>query len=301
MKLKFLLFTVIILLLITSCQYRYHMVTEEPYGKLYTDKQPNLALVLSGAGSKAIVHAGVIAAFEKNKIPIDLIVGSSAGALVGLLYAEYQNSHDVKNILINAKRSDFLQGSPTRNILSATLFNKAANFRYFNKFLDKNIKTKTFENLKTPLVVVATDVKHNKTKFYNAGPIYPAIISSCAIPGLYQPVKIGDDVLVDGGVISPLPVETALKFNPKITVAVNVISPPTSDEINNNFSMLYRVSWITYYKLSKMEENLATVSLNIDTSKYDWLDDLSVTDKEELFKIGFDSAEKMIKENQKLF
>jgi NTE family protein len=238
-QIRNLLLTFIILVSASSCRYRYHETTEQPSEKLYTNKKINVALALSGAGSKGIVHAGVIAAFEKNKIPIDLIVGSSAGALVGALYAEHKSANKVKAILMAAKRSDFLQGSPTSNLLGAATFNKSANFSSFSKFLDQSIGSKTFEDLNMPLAIVATDIKHSKARIYNSGPIYPAIIASCSIPMLYMPVKIGDDILVDGGVIAPVPVRQALKFNPKIIIAINAVSPPPPDEISNNFSMLY--------------------------------------------------------------
>jgi hypothetical protein len=64
--------------------------------------------------------------------------------------------------------------------------------------------------------------------------------------------------------------------------------------------MLYRTSWITYYQLSQIEGDLATLSLNLDTSKYSWLEDLSPDDKSALFKMGFDAADKMIKKNKAL-
>ena len=302
MKLNFLNiknFTCLILLLIffNSCKYANHHTNMQPSHKLEENKKINIALVLSGAGSKGIAHTGVIAAFEKHNIPIDLIVGSSAGSLVGLLYADSKNIAKVKEILVNASRKDFLQGSPAINFIGATLFNTPSGFKQFDKFLTTNIKATNFEELQIPLAVVTIDINSSKSHIFNYGDIKSAIFASCAIPGLYQPVKIGDKLLIDGGVISPVPVKEALQFKPNVTVAVNIVSPPPSDEITNNLSILYRSSWITYYSLSLEQESYADISVNIDTSKYDWLDDLSKKDKIELFELGLSAGEKLIINN----
>lgn len=300
LKLNKIVIYLFLLILINSCKYSNHKITEYPSQKPYLDKQINIALVLSGAGSKGIVHAGVIAAFEKYNIPIDLIVGSSAGSLVGLLYADSKDAGRVKEILINANRKDFLQGSPTVNFLGATLFNTPAGYSKFEKFLKLNVKSKNYEELKIPLVSIATDISFSKSTIFNSGPIKDSIFASCAIPGLYKPIKIGDKLFVDGGVISPVPVKEAMKFKPKLIIAVNVVSPPPNADIFNNISILYRSSWVTYYQLSLEQENLADLSINIDTSKYDWLDNLTKEDKLNLFNIGFKEGEKLIKNTLKI-
>jgi NTE family protein len=281
-KLNKIIIYLFLLIFVNSCQYSNHIINESPSQKPYLNKKINIALVLSGAGSKGIVHAGVIAAFEKYNIPIDLIVGSSAGLLVGLLYAD---------------RKDFLQGSPTVNFFNATLFNTPAGYRKFEKFLNLYVQSKNYEELKIPLVSIATDISFNKSTIFNSGPIKDSIFASCAIPGLYKPIKIDDKLFVDGGVISPVPVREAMHFKPKFIIAVNAISPPPNNGILNNISILYRSSCLTYYQLSLEQENLADLSINIDTSKYDWLDNLSKKDKLDLFNLGFKEGERLIKNN----
>ena len=295
------IYFLLLLIFFNSCKYANHQINEYPSEKWDKNKKINIALVLSGAGSKGITHAGVIAAFEKHNIPIDLIVGSSAGSLVGLLYADSKEPAKVKEILINASRKDFLQGSPAVNFIGAALFNSPSGFKQFNKFLIKNIRANNFEELKIPLVVVTTDINSNKAQIFNSGPIKDSIFASCAIPGLYKPVEIGNKLLIDGGVISPVPVKEALQFKPNIIIAVNIVSPPPDSEITNNLSILYRSSWITYHKLSLEQEGYADISVNIDTSKYDWLDDLNKENKIELFQLGFDAGEKLINNNKQLF
>lgn len=291
-----------LLVFLNSCNYTNYQITEYPSEKRDKNKKINIALVLSGAGSKGIAHAGVIAAFEKHNIPIDLIVGSSAGSLVGLLYADSKNAIKVKEILINTSRKDFLQGTPSINFIAAILFNTTSGFKQIDKFLTKNVRAKKFEELLIPLVVVTSDLNSTKSQIFNSGPVKPSIFASCAIPGLYKPVKIRNKLLVDGGVISPVPVNEAKEFKANIIVAVNIVSPPpNNNQITNNISMLYRTNWITYYNLSSAQESYADLSVKIDTSKYDWLDDLTKKEKTELFEFAFNAGEKLINKNKQLF
>ncbi len=292
----------ICLLIFTGCKYKsYHISGESPTYNPNYHKKPNIALVLSGAGSKGIVHAGVIAAFVDSNIPIDLIVGSSAGSLVGLLYADSKNVTKVKNILMNSDISDFLRFSPINHFFNATLFSHPADLNKFNAFLDKNIAAQNFEDLKIPLAVVTTDITNNKSQIYNSGKINPSVLASCAIPGLYQPVYFDGKYHVDGGVISPVPTTEAKLSNPQLVVAVNLVGKPPKEKIKGNLSMLYRATWITYYELSQTQTVNSDLQLIIDTSKYDWLDNLSSEDKEKLYQEGYNEAKKLIKKNISLF
>lgn len=294
---------VISLLLVCTiaCQYRtYHVaINHEPKEKAYT-KKINLALVLSGAGSKGITHAGVIAAFEAHHIPIDLIVGSSAGSLVGILYADSKDIVHVTDILMTVERSAFLDGRPSTNFARATLLNDPANFYFFRKFLHENLRSTTFEQLKIPVAAIATNVTHNEPAIFNSGHIAPAIMSSCAIPGLYRPILMNDSLFIDGGISSPVPVPQAMKFHPNITVAVNISSSPSQDPIQNNVMMLYKSSWVTHYQFAKLQSNMADFVIDIDATGYDWLSDPTIADKEKLFQLGFQAAENVIKQNKTL-
>jgi NTE family protein len=278
----------------------YHYTKETPKESRKPNRGTNIALVLSGAGSKGIVHAGVLAALSDNKVPIDLLVGSSAGALVGLLYADSHDTNKVKNILMKSQMKDFISGSPSSNFVNATLFGRPAKLYKFEDFIDKNITNKHFEQLKTPLVIVTTDITNNKSKIYNSGPFKAAIISSCSIPGLFRPVEFDGIVHVDGGVISPVPTAEAKAFKPKLIIAVNLVGKPPKEAVKSNFSMLYRSSWITYHELARMEQREADMALNIDTSDFDWLDNLSHSDKNKLYQRGYDAATKLIKQNRHL-
>ena len=286
---------------VSACQYKYHYVDKnhEPQETIY-HKDLNLALILSGAGSKGIAHAGVIAAFEAHDIPIDLIVGTSVGSIVGVIYADNKDIKKTTQILMNADRQNFMKREPVVYFMRATVFNDPADFRLFTKFLQENVKATKFEQLQIPVVAVTTDATHNKAVAFNSGPIAPAVLASCAIPGLYRPVHMKESLFIDGGIASQVPVQQAMTFKPKITVAVNIFSSPPNDDIKNNVAMLYRTSWIAHYQFAKLQSQMADFIINVDATGYDWLNDPTIIDKTNLFQLGFKAAEDVIKANKQL-
>jgi NTE family protein len=270
-------------------------VSNPPQAVDYDDsKDIRVALVLSGAGSKAIAHAGVISALEKHNIPIDLIVGSSAGSLVGLFYADSKDINKVKNLFLNTNRSTFLDHSAAYALVSTLLFNSAAKLDKFEKFLHSNIKAENFEDLQIPLVVTGTNIISGHRVIFNSGPVVPAVLSSSSIPGIFEPVRISDNTLIDGAVASPVPVMQAKKFNPKTIIAVNATSPSDAIDIYTATDLLYRSYVISYFELAKLETSMADIQIVPDLDKYNWLEDFTPEVKEEIFQAGFDATEKLI-------
>lgn len=186
-------------------------------------KNVRLALVLGGGGARGMSHLGVLHEFEMAGIPIDLIVGCSIGGIVGSLYADCPNADHVRGLLMPLKRWDILDVS-------------LSNCRYglvqggaLIRFLNVNLSCRTFEGLKIPLIIVATDLLAGELVAINSGPIVPAVHASSAVPLIFSPVLLYDRLLVDGGVADPNPVSTAKKFDPAIVVAVDLsdLSPYT--------------------------------------------------------------------------
>lgn len=286
-----------ICLLNVGCAITYHDVKHLPtYTESNHPKKIEVALVLSGAGSKAISHAGVIAALEKHNIPIDLIVGTSAGSIVGLFYADSKDINAVKKALLDTSRKNIIDNSTTYTFVSSMVFNTATKLKKFEEYLEKNVKSRKFEDLKLPLLVVTTDVDSGNRVLYNSGPVIPAVLASSSIPGIFEPVKMKDIILIDGAVAAPVPVLHAKKLNPKIIIAVNATSPLDGEAINTSTSLLYRAYSISYYELAKIEASFADVIITPDISRFNWLHDLHIQDKEALFQEGFAAGERAIKE-----
>ncbi|MCH9753366.1 MAG: patatin-like phospholipase family protein [Alphaproteobacteria bacterium] len=289
------LLVIAICLLNVSCGLSYHKVDSFPeYVDHNNSQEIRVALVLSGAGSKAIAHAGVISALEKHNIPIDLIVGSSAGSLVGLFYADSKDIQKVKNLFLNTTRTTLLEHSATYAFVSSVVFNTAEKLNKFEKFLESNIKAKNFEDLQIPLAVTGTNIMSGHRVLYNSGPVIPAVLSSSSIPGIFEPVKISGNIVVDGAVASPVPVMQARMFNPRTIIAVNATSGSDSRDIIASADLLYRAYAISYFELAKLETSLADIAIIPELDKYDWLEDFTPEVKEDIFQAGFDATEKII-------
>lgn len=179
-------------------------------------KPVRLALVLGGGGAKGLAHVGVLEEFEEAGIPIDLIVGCSAGSIVGAVYADCPSTENLKERLLTL-RTDLLVDFNLWNARYGLCQGKT-----LRRFIDENIEAETFEELKIPFFLVATDLYSCELVPIGGGPLCPAIEASCAIPFVFVPVTLHGRVLVDGGVVDPVPVRVAKHFHPEVIVAVDL-------------------------------------------------------------------------------
>ena len=179
-------------------------------------RKKNLALALSGGSVRGLAHIGFLEVLEENNIKIDYIVGTSMGALVGGIYASGKLKEFKKKILKLSKNK----------VMSLLLSDKIkkgnTDTKEIEKFIKKFIGNKRIENLDIGFTAIATDLKTGKEAYLEKGGLLKSISASISIPGIFQPVKIRDMLLVDGGVIDPLPEEYATRKAMKV-IAVNAL------------------------------------------------------------------------------
>jgi NTE family protein len=175
-----------------------------------------VALVLSSGGCRGLAHIGVIEEFLRDGYEITSIAGSSIGALIGGVYAS-GNLEKFKEWVCNLDEVDVF------DLMDFTIagqgFIKAE--RFFRS-LEKFIGCKTFEELKIPLAVVATDIVTRKEVVFDKGNLLLSIRASVALPSIVTPVTYKDMILVDGGVINPIPVDCVVRNEDDILVVVDV-------------------------------------------------------------------------------
>ncbi|ETO20066.1 hypothetical protein RFI_17153 [Reticulomyxa filosa] len=212
-----------------------------------------VALVLGGGGFKGMAHVGVLEIFERHGIPIDLIVGTSVGSAIGALYADHPNAVDLKNKLMKVKKWEILDLSILNGLRS--LFDLIAPIQglYYENYLRKQLNSKEIEDLNIPLVVVTTDIINNEIYLIRSGPIVPAVHASSAVPPFFSPVKIYHRTLVDGGVLEPVPVTIAKKFNPKVIISIDIASKPETGGLSNMLNLTYKSISLYYYELSRLK------------------------------------------------
>lgn len=160
-----------------------------------------IGMVLSGGGVRGIAHAGILKALQENDIEPTKLSGSSAGAMVGALYAAgYQPEEILEFFQMNAAHifrwKYFYHGKP--GFLDA---------EQYAELFEPWLKEHTFESLSKELHICVTDVLNGETRFFSSGELVKPILASAAIPGVFTPVEIGEDWYIDGGTMNNFPVE----------------------------------------------------------------------------------------------
>lgn len=156
-------------------------------------------LVLSGGGARGICHLGVIKALEEFNVKIDYISGTSAGSITGCLYSYGYKPEEVLEIITTA--------SITKTVKLAWTWMGLLSLDGLRHLLIKHIPENTFEALKIPVTIAATEIRKGKIEYFTQGELIPAILASCCIPAVFNPVQYNGGLYVDGGVLDNLPVK----------------------------------------------------------------------------------------------
>ncbi len=196
------------------------------------------ALVLSGGAARGFAHLGVLRVLEREGLRPDLVVGSSAGAIVGALWASGMTVAEIEGAADGLDWSVLFDFDPVRALLGGLglgLMKGERVAQFFKRYLSKPI-----EAFPMPFAAVATDMENGDTVALNHGDAATAVRASCAVPALYPPVRTRGRLLADGQITSPLPVATARQLGAVKVLAVDVIYPPQHSEMNNPMSMLFQ-------------------------------------------------------------
>ncbi len=183
------------------------------------DNRKKVALVLASGGSRGLAHIGAIEVLKENGYTVTSIAGASMGALVGGIYAaggldafkEWMKTVDRMKVF---------------NLMDFTIGN--GGFVKGDKVIDELksiIPDKLIESLPIPFTAVATDIRHRKEVVFDRGSLYDAIRSSISLPSIFTPNRIGDMLLIDGGVVNPVPVNRVVRTPGDILVAVDLNGP----------------------------------------------------------------------------
>lgn len=164
-----------------------------------SDKKYKTGLVLSGGGARGFAHLGVLQALNEAGIYPDVIAGTSAGALVGVLYADGYSPEEILEMMNTTSRLHYIRPTvPREGLLQIS---------GIIRILRDKLRAKTFEELKIPLFVTATDLNNGRTEYFSGGKLLDPVIASASIPVLFNPVIINKIHYVDGGVMDNLPIK----------------------------------------------------------------------------------------------
>jgi len=214
---KYLLFLAVIGLSASGCDTRLELPEHPcPVPECAPLTEVRLALVLGGGGARGLSHLGVLEEFEKANIPIDAIVGCSAGSIVGALYADCRNLGSIMKLMKTLRKWDVL------DIHICKCRYGFVQGLSLERFLINNLKSRSFEELHIPFYAVATDLIAGELVTIGSGPLIPAVRASAAVPLIFKPIFLYERMLVDGGVADPVPVRSAKALGAQIIVAVDL-------------------------------------------------------------------------------
>jgi len=247
------------------------------------ERRPRVGLALAGGFARGIAHIGVLRVFREAGIPIDMVAGTSVGALIGAGYCAGASLEMMEGIACQTRFTDFGRWSPS-------WLGLATNQR-MEQFLDRFSTIKNFEELKTPLAIAATDINAGlPVYYYRKGPIAPALRASCAYPGLFVPIQYDGRTLVDGFLTALVPYEGLLLMGAEVVIAV-YLEPGMSGEPRTFTDVLSR-SFTIIQKHADLEwRQYVDVTIEPDVTPFVW-DDFTKTP--EMVRAGEEAAMKSL-------
>jgi len=262
-------------------------------------KNYKIGIALGGGAARGYAHIGVLNAIDELNIPISYISGTSIGSFIGALYASgnlknFENEVRSKNSFMKDVLFKLDPVFPKLSIMNGNevikIFKELTNIR-------------TFEELEIPLTTVATDIINNKKIESNKGDIINAIKASIAIPGVLTPTYIDENLCVDGGLIDPVPLQSIVDMGSDITLAVNLYGLQSSKKNDHKYNIVDIVDRsakiilnnVTHLSFKNNEPDIL-IEPPIDQFK-GW----DFHKSNDLIEIGYDTAKKILKENEELF
>ena len=195
-------------------------------------RPPKIGLALGGGAARGFAHVGVIAALEEAGIKVDLVTGTSAGSLVGAIYASGRNAAQLQEIALKmeeAEITDWTLPFFNRGILRGEAL---------SNYINRQVNNKLIESLPMPLGIVATDLKSGQGVLFVQGDTGRAVRASSAVPSVFTPVKIGEREFVDGGLVAPVPVKYAKLMGADLIIAVDISAAPEGNAFDGTVAVL---------------------------------------------------------------
>ena len=280
-------------------------------------KKSIVGLALGAGGAKGFAHLGVLRVLERNHFPINIITGSSAGALVGAMYAQSGSVDKTEARIRELLATDFIKRHRldlmiphkerehqkilerigyfvkqefvlTRSFTRMSFFNS----EIVNEALSFLLDDRDIEETEIPFGAVAVDYLSGERVLITEGPIRQAVAASCCIPGIFPPVPLNDMLLVDGSVISRVPVTEAREMGANFVVGVDVSSAMKKGlDIRNGLELMFRADEITGYYLNQQNLQKADIIIHPDVGRVHWADFENI---DNMINIGSQTTEKLM-------
>jgi len=247
-------------------------------------RRRQIALALGGGSARGLAHLGVLKVLIQNDIPIDLIAGTSIGALIGAVYALGCPLDEVEKKALGIKWWDL-----TDFAISKMGFLEGRNLERMIKELTCE---KAFKHLKKPLSIVCTDIENGQEVVLKSGSLHRSIRASCSMPGVFIPVRISGRLLVDGGLKSNVPTAVARSMGASYVIASDVGYCIKKGKVSNVFQVLFQSMQIVGNELNKHEAKTADTAIKVDLG--DDIDQMAFHKAKQIITAGEKAAKGMI-------
>ncbi len=295
-----------------------------PFSAETMHRGPKVGLVLSGGGARGLAQIGILKVFEREEIPIDLVVGTSMGGIIGGLYAAGYSAEELEQIALSVDWNDLLSDTPARlslflsqreeregslfqfrldgikpyvptaltsgqkltNLLAGLTMRARLTSRWFTE------PHSSFDNLRIPFRAVAADLVTGERVILDCGDLAQALRATMAVPLAFSPVEVGDSLLVDGGLVDPIPVDVARDLGSDLVIAVNTVSSLLpAERIKSVLDVANQATSIMSLRQQRESLEQADLVITPDLSRFSSVDFSQAAD---LIALGQAAAEDVI-------
>ena len=244
-------------------------------------KKYKLGLALSGGGARGFAHIGVLKLLDECGLRPDVIVGTSAGALMGVLYADGYKPDEIATLFNGREFSEFA----SLQIPKMGLFDSSK----FHGYIKKIIRTKDLSELQIPVIVMTTNLDSGEAHAFKQGPIPETVTASCSVPIIFNPVKIDGTHYVDGGLFNNFPV-SIIRGECDAVIGSNV-SPVIPEKYNKTIVGIAERSYHYLFK-ANTDKDRKICDILIETEEFSDFKMFDINKVEDLVQIGYNAAER---------
>jgi NTE family protein len=260
-KITFALFLLFGVTACTSPQVAPPPVAERPTAKI--------ALALGGGAARGFAHVGVIKALEAQGISADIVVGTSAGAVVGSLYAAGLNGFQIQELSMNMNEDQILDGSGMYQcVVETVVTNKRGCIKgqALQNFINRNVRGLPMEKLNKTFAAVATNLSSGEMMVFRTGNTGMAVRASASVPVFFEPVNINGQDYVDGGLVAPVPASVARSIGADFVIAVDISDRPQDRSTAGITDIMWQTFSIFGQTINRHEQSSADIVIRPVTS-----------------------------------
>lgn len=250
-----------------------------------------LGLVLGAGTARGLAHIGVLKSLAQAGIQPDVVVGCSAGALIGAFYAAGVSPWQIEEVALRTKEAEIV------DLIGASNRRGLLNGETLARFVNDALRGAQIEGLRLRYAAVATDLRSGDIAVFRQGPVSDAVRASCSMPGVFVPNEYGGRELVDGGLVAPVPVKVARQMGADTVIAVDVGTRPNRNVLPGLYEVLLQSFEIMGRALANHEVALADFAVRPDTSLYA-SSDFSV--RREMIQVGYETMQRQLPALRKL-